>query len=43
MANSCIETAAAAHRCLLDDNLPIEIQSESLSVITAWFALAGLA
>jgi mycothiol system anti-sigma-R factor len=37
-ANSYIEIAVAAHRSFLDGNLPLEIQSGSPSVITAWFA-----
>jgi len=36
-ANSYIETAVTAHRSFLNDNLPQEIQSESPSVVTAWF------
>jgi anti-sigma factor RsiW len=37
-ANSYIETAVAAHRSSLSGNLPLEIQSESPSVVSAWFA-----
>jgi mycothiol system anti-sigma-R factor len=37
-ANSFIEAAVAAHRSSLDGSLPLEIQSESPSVVTAWFA-----
>ena len=37
-AESYIEAAVATHRGLLDGNLPLEIRSESPSVITAWFA-----
>ena len=37
-ANSYIETAMAAHRSFLNGSLPLEIQSESPSVVTAWFA-----
>jgi anti-sigma factor RsiW len=37
-ANSYIETAVAAHRSFLDGNLPLEIESGSPSVVTAWFA-----
>jgi anti-sigma factor (TIGR02949 family) len=37
-AASYIDTAIAAHRSLLDGRLPLEVQSESPSVITAWFA-----
>lgn len=36
-SNSFIETAVAAHRSSLDGNLPLEIQSGSPSVVTAWF------
>ena len=36
-ANSYIETAIAAHRSFLNGSLPLEIQSESPSVVTAWF------
>ena len=37
-AKSYIETAVAAHRRSLNGSLPLEIQSESPSVVTAWFA-----
>ena len=37
-AMSYIETAVAAHRGFLNDSLPLEVQSESPSVVTAWFA-----
>jgi mycothiol system anti-sigma-R factor len=37
-ANSYIEAAIAAHRNFLNGSLPLEIQSESPSVVTAWFA-----
>jgi mycothiol system anti-sigma-R factor len=37
-ANSYIEAAIAAHRSFLNGSLPLEIQSESPSVVTAWFA-----
>jgi mycothiol system anti-sigma-R factor len=37
-ANSYIAAAIAAHRSLLNGSLPLEIQSESPSVVTAWFA-----
>lgn len=37
-ANSYIETAVAAHRSFLNGSLPLEIQSGSPSVVTAWFA-----
>jgi mycothiol system anti-sigma-R factor len=37
-ADSYIETAVAAHRSLLNGSLPLEIQSGSPSVVTAWFA-----
>jgi mycothiol system anti-sigma-R factor len=37
-ADSYIETAIAAHRSFLNGSLPLEIQSESPSVVTAWFA-----
>jgi anti-sigma factor RsiW len=37
-ANSYIETAVAAHRSTLNGALPLEIKSESPSVVTAWFA-----
>ena len=36
-AASYIETAIAAHRGVLNGSLPLEIQSGSSSVITAWF------
>jgi mycothiol system anti-sigma-R factor len=36
-ANSYIEAAVAAHRTFLNGSLPLEIQSESPSVVTAWF------
>ena len=37
-ANSYVEAAIAAHRSFLNGSLPLEIQSESPSVVTAWFA-----
>jgi mycothiol system anti-sigma-R factor len=37
-ANSYIETAVAAHRSFLGGGLPLEIQSESPSIVTGWFA-----
>ena len=37
-ANSYIEAAVAAHRSSLNGDLPLEIKSESPSVVTAWFA-----
>jgi anti-sigma factor RsiW len=37
-ANSYIEAAVAAHRSSLNGGLPLEIKSESPSVVTAWFA-----
>jgi mycothiol system anti-sigma-R factor len=37
-ANSFIEAAVAAHRSSLNGGLPLEIKSESPSVVTAWFA-----
>jgi anti-sigma factor (TIGR02949 family) len=37
-ANSYIETAIAAHRSFLNGSLPLEVQSESPSVVTAWFS-----
>lgn len=37
-ANSYIETAVATHRNFLNGNLPLEIQSGSPSLVTAWFA-----
>jgi mycothiol system anti-sigma-R factor len=37
-ASGYIETAIAAHRRLLSGNLPLEIQSQSPSAVTAWFA-----
>jgi mycothiol system anti-sigma-R factor len=37
-ANSYIETAVAAHRSFLNGTLPLEIESGSPSVVTAWFA-----
>ena len=36
-ANSYIETAIAAHRSFLGGSLPLEIQSESPGIVTAWF------
>jgi len=36
-ANSYIEAAVAAHRSSLNGSLPLEIKSESPSVVTAWF------
>lgn len=37
-AESYIETAVAAHRSFLNGSLPLEVQSGSPSVVTAWFA-----
>ena len=37
-ANSYIEAAVAAHRSSLNGSLPLEIKSESPSVVTTWFA-----
>jgi len=37
-ANSFIEAAVAAHRSSLNGSLPLEIKSESPSVVTAWFS-----
>jgi anti-sigma factor RsiW len=37
-AASYVSAAAAAHRGYLDGNLPLEIQSESPEVVTAWFS-----
>jgi mycothiol system anti-sigma-R factor len=37
-ANSYIGTAVAAHHSFLNGNLPLEIQSGSPGVVTAWFA-----
>jgi mycothiol system anti-sigma-R factor len=37
-ADGYIETAVAAHRSFLNGSLPLEIQSESPGVVTAWFA-----
>jgi len=37
-ANSYVEAAVAAHRSSLNGGLPLEIKSESPSVVTAWFA-----
>jgi mycothiol system anti-sigma-R factor len=37
-ANSYIEAAVAAHRSSLNGSLPLEMRSESPSVVTAWFA-----
>jgi mycothiol system anti-sigma-R factor len=37
-ADGYIETAVAAHRSFLNGSLPLEVQSESPSVVTAWFA-----
>jgi mycothiol system anti-sigma-R factor len=37
-ANRYIETAVAAHRSFLNGNLPLEVQSGSPGVVTAWFA-----
>jgi anti-sigma factor (TIGR02949 family) len=37
-AASYIETAIAAHRSFLSGSLPLEVQSGSPNVITAWFA-----
>jgi mycothiol system anti-sigma-R factor len=40
-ADSYIETAVAAHRSFLNGDLPLEIQSGSPSVVTAWFCREG--
>jgi mycothiol system anti-sigma-R factor len=37
-AASYVEAATAAHRGYLNGNLPLEIQSESPEVVTAWFS-----
>jgi mycothiol system anti-sigma-R factor len=37
-ANSYIEAAIAAHRSFLNGSLPLEVHSESPSVVTAWFS-----
>jgi mycothiol system anti-sigma-R factor len=37
-ANSYVEAAVAAHRSSLNGGLPLEIKSDSPSVVTAWFA-----
>jgi mycothiol system anti-sigma-R factor len=37
-ANSYIEAAIAAHRSILNGSLPLEVHSESPSVVTAWFS-----
>jgi anti-sigma factor (TIGR02949 family) len=37
-ANGYIETAIAAHRSFLNGSLPLGVQSESPTVVTAWFA-----
>ncbi|HTZ90526.1 MAG TPA: zf-HC2 domain-containing protein [Alloacidobacterium sp.] len=37
-ANAFVETAAATHRSYLEGNLPMEIQTSSPAVVTAWFA-----
>jgi mycothiol system anti-sigma-R factor len=37
-ANSYVEAAVAAHRSSVNGGLPLEIKSESPSVVTAWFA-----
>src|SRR5260370_12577188 len=37
-ANGYIKTAIAAHRSFLNGSLPLEVQSESPGVVTAWFA-----
>jgi mycothiol system anti-sigma-R factor len=37
-ANSFIEAAVAAHRSFLNGSLPLEVQSDLPSVVTAWFA-----
>ena len=37
-AHSYVEAAVAAHRGSLNGGLPVEIKSESPSVVTAWFA-----
>jgi len=33
-----MEAAAAAHRSFLNGSLPLEVQSDLPSVVTAWFA-----
>jgi hypothetical protein len=37
-ATSYIEAAMAAHRSYLDGRLPLEVQSDSPSIVTGWFA-----
>ena len=37
-ADGYIETAVAAHRSFLSGSLPLEVQSESPSLVAAWFA-----
>jgi len=37
-ANNYMEAAVAAHRSFLNGSLPLEIQSDLPSVVTAWFA-----
>jgi mycothiol system anti-sigma-R factor len=37
-AASYVSAAAAAHRGYLDGNLPLQIQSESPEIVTAWFS-----
>jgi mycothiol system anti-sigma-R factor len=37
-ANGYIETAIAAHSSFLSGSLPLEVQSESPSIVTIWFA-----
>jgi mycothiol system anti-sigma-R factor len=37
-AANYVETAIAAHRSLLNGSLPLEVQSDLPSVVTAWFA-----
>jgi mycothiol system anti-sigma-R factor len=37
-ANSYIEAAIAAHNSFLHGSLPLDIQSESPNIVTAWFA-----
>jgi hypothetical protein len=37
-ANSYIAVAVAAHRSFLNGSLPLEVRSDLLSVVTAWFA-----
>lgn len=37
-ANSYMEAAVAAHRSFLNGSLPLEVQSDLPSVVTAWFA-----